>query len=62
MNLRKVGSVVLGVNDIRKESSGNNEEDIPDETIHTYDFQCSCNKCTENNQIAQETGKIIRYS
>ncbi|CAF3392964.1 unnamed protein product [Rotaria sp. Silwood1] len=54
MNLPELGSVVLGVTDVRKESINANEEDTPMEAIHTYDFNCSCNKCTLGNQINQD--------
>jgi hypothetical protein len=47
MNLPELGSVTLGITDIRKELIRNHEEeDIPMEVIHTFDFNCSCNKCT----------------
>jgi hypothetical protein len=45
MNLPELGSVALGITDIRKEMVENHEEDIPIEIIHTYDFNCSCKKC-----------------
>jgi len=52
MNLPELGSVTLGITDIRKELIRNNEEeeeeDIPMEIIHTFDFNCSCNKCTSD--------------
>jgi hypothetical protein len=51
MNLPELGSVTLGITDIKKEWIKNNEEDIPMERIHTYDFNCSCNKCTSGGQI-----------
>jgi hypothetical protein len=49
MNLPELGSVTLGITDIRKELIRNHEEeDIPMEIIHTFDFNCSCNKCTSD--------------
>ncbi|CAF3533760.1 unnamed protein product [Rotaria sordida] len=54
MNLPELGSVILGITDVRKESTNNNEEDISMEMIHTYDFNCSCNKCTLGDQIDQD--------
>ncbi|CAF0912604.1 unnamed protein product [Rotaria sordida] len=54
MNLPELGSVILGITDVRKESTNNNEEDISMEIIHTYDFNCSCNKCTLGDQIDQD--------
>ncbi|CAF4342432.1 unnamed protein product [Rotaria socialis] len=54
-NLPELGSVALGITGVRKESSSNNtEEDVPIEIIHTYDFNCSCNKCTSNDRQGQE--------
>ncbi|CAF0855572.1 unnamed protein product [Rotaria sordida] len=57
MNLPELGSVILGITDVRKESTNNNEEDISMEIIHTYDFNCSCNKCTLGDQIDQDLGE-----
>ncbi|CAF2099622.1 unnamed protein product [Rotaria magnacalcarata] len=55
INLPELGSVALGITGVRKESSSNNtEEDVSIETIHTYDFNCSCNKCTSNDRQGQE--------
>ena len=52
MNLPELCPVALGITDVRKElTNNNNEEDIPMEIIHTYDFNCSCNKCTADNPI-----------
>jgi len=51
MNLPELGSVALGITDVRKELIKNNEEDIPMEIIHTYDFNCSCAKCTSDGDI-----------
>jgi hypothetical protein len=44
MNLPELGSVALGITDVRKESIHTDEEDIPMEIMHTYDFNCSCKK------------------
>ncbi|CAF0732702.1 unnamed protein product [Adineta steineri] len=52
MNLSELGSVALGITDVRKESStDHNDEDIPMEITHTYDFNCSCDKCTSNPDL-----------
>lgn len=54
MNLPELGSVALGITDIKKELMNNNEQDIPMEIVHTYDFNCSCKKCIpdgENDEI-----------
>ena len=55
MNLPELGSVTLGITEIRKES--HEEEDIPMEIVHTFDFNCSCNKCTaaDDNQVLVST-------
>jgi hypothetical protein len=50
MNLPDLGSVALGITDVRKESVYNNEEDLPMEITHTYDFDCSCFKCNKNDR------------
>jgi hypothetical protein len=59
INLPELGSVALGITDIRKESinNNNNEEDIPMEIIHTYDFNCPCNRCISNDSIGRDSGK-----
>jgi len=42
MNLPELGSVALGITDIRKEAVNNNtEDDSPMEIIHRYDFDCN---------------------
>jgi hypothetical protein len=53
MNIPELGSVVLGITDVRKESINNSDEDIPMEIIHTYDFNCSCN----NGPIDRDSGE-----
>ncbi len=51
IDLPELGSIALGITDLRKELIKNNEEDIPMEIIHTYDFNCSCAKCTFGGDI-----------
>lgn len=58
INLPELGSVALGITDIRKESINNNDdEDIPMEIIHTYDFNCPCNRCISNGSIDRGSGE-----
>ena len=50
MNLPELGSVTLGITEIRKEMIRDHveDEDIPMEIVHTFDFNCSCKKCTSD--------------
>lgn len=59
MNLPDLGSVVLGITDVRKESSADNKKDAPVETMHTYDFSCVCNKCIGDDHVDKDISKII---
>ena len=63
MNLPELGSVTLGITDIRKEPIRTDEEkDIPMETIHTFDFDCSCNKCTSEGGDERVLSKNAIFS
>jgi hypothetical protein len=59
MNLPDLGSVALGITDLRKQATHklNNEADDPMEITHTYDFNCSCDKCTCGGRIDRALGK-----
>ena len=60
LNLPDFGSVILGITDIRRQSMNNiNEEDIPIEITHTYDFNCSCHKCNSNNCTDGDFGEKL---
>jgi hypothetical protein len=61
LNLPELGSVTLGITDIRKELIQNQEEDIPMEIIHRYDFNCSCNKCHFAGEIDRTSSENINF-
>jgi hypothetical protein len=56
MNLPDMGAIALGITDVRRESVAMNKEtDERTETIHRYDFHCSCSKCRPNEDAANPT-------
>lgn len=55
MNLSELGSITLGITDIKKEMNENTEEDIPMEIVHTYDFNCLCKNCPSDNEKRSTT-------
>lgn len=46
LSIPEIGSVSMGITDLRKESHFTpSEEDLPTDSVHTYDFNCLCNQC-----------------
>lgn len=54
INIPNIGSVAMGITDIRKENQNIPEVDeMSQELVHTYDFNCLCNQCNPKNDIDQ---------
>lgn len=62
MNLPELGSVTLGVTDLRNECVSNEGEvQMSEDIIRNFDFQCSCEKCNDNelDHVSGENDKTL---
>jgi len=55
LTIPEIGSVAMGITDIRKENENIPEiDEMSQELVHTYDFNCLCHQCNpKNNDIEQ---------
>ena len=60
MKIQDIGSVALGITDIRKENHSITTETDSTSTVacHRYEFSCSCSKCSTDHLSSQTMGRI----